>query len=337
MEIRSAIREILTKNDFVSLPGVGSFIQKYEPARLSPDGTTFLPPRQTVTFDTSRVFNDEAIENYICSVTGVNHVKASEILTEFINQINTELKQGKEIQFQNIGSLSKDINGVIHFNQAPESELASSTFGLSEVKSGKKEEKKPVIVEKKIIYQSKTYQPKHTIRVKPILITSSLIVAAALIVALIMIPDLRFWVTNPEVISQQDSEKEKVAINQVNEPAAASEEQNSINTETIPIVDDVVNQEIETQSDKKNALYYEEPKQQDNKTYYIIAGSFGKLENAQKLANQANQKGFQPEILQAENMYRVSILKFTDRNRALAELGKLRREKPDESFWLLGL
>ena len=48
-------------------------------------------------------------------------------------------------------------------------------------------------------------------------------------------------------------------------------------------------------------------------------------------------KGFRPEILKSNGRYRVAMLKYTDRNRALRELDRLRKEKPNESVWLLGL
>ena len=76
---------------------------------------------------------------------------------------------------------------------------------------------------------------------------------------------------------------------------------------------------------------------QDNKTFYLIVGSFGSLDNAQKLADKYNRKGFKTEIIQGNSMFRVSLNKFTDKNRALSEFNKFRNDYPNESVWLLGV
>jgi hypothetical protein len=61
------------------------------------------------------------------------------------------------------------------------------------------------------------------------------------------------------------------------------------------------------------------------------------MDNAQILYNKLLNAGNKPEILKSDGHIRVAHSKFTDRNRALRELERLRQEKPTESVWLLGL
>ncbi len=324
MEIKSIIREVLTHNDFVSLPGIGSFIQKYEPARLSSDGTALQPPRQTVTFDSTRVFNDEAIENYICKTTGVNHTKAAEQLAGFIEIIRDELNKGNEITFQNVGSLKKDPSGVYQFKQAPSEEFASHTYGLTSVETRRKAEQPIAVKVTPTAVKPADQHKTKKLKTGSIVAVSLIGVFVLVIIAFALIPGIRFWQLSPVADLEEQAKK-------------TSENQIIPNVDIQQNVDSSVNQTIESKTEKKAALFYEEPKIQDNKTYYVIAGSFGVLENAQKLSERLKQNGYSAEILQGGNMYRVSIFKTTDRNAALTKLTNLRNDKPKEKFWLLGL
>ena len=70
MELQKLIKLLLATNNFVSLPGLGSFIVTYKPAQLSADSQTFKPPKEFIRFDTSRTFNDEALENALVDSYG---------------------------------------------------------------------------------------------------------------------------------------------------------------------------------------------------------------------------------------------------------------------------
>jgi cell division protein FtsN len=133
---------------------------------------------------------------------------------------------------------------------------------------------------------------------------------------------------------------------QITIPAAASEDteiqqdKDSSTTNDSAILkskDDHIVKSVEVKSSKKQALFYQEPKTPDNKTYYIISGSFISEENAQKHYDKLVGMGFKPEIIKGNGNFRVSMVKFNDKNRALNELERIRLQKPNESVWLLGI
>ncbi|MHC1703647.1 MAG: SPOR domain-containing protein [Tenuifilaceae bacterium] len=335
MEINLIIRELLAKHTFISLPGIGSFIQKYEPAHLLGDGKTFAPPTQLISFDVSRNFNDEAIENFIVEKLKVDHSRATELVNEFINSVNQDLSSGKEVNILNVGVLTKDKNGQISFTQSQD--LASSTFGLKEFaiettaseksKVVKKEEKKPIPVIK----------PQKKSNTTKILVGIAAILAIAVITTtFILIPELRFWnklTESSELSSTPVVQTKTDDSNPKEETITPISIQENIK-DTIKLK---VNQTITDKNEKKAALYYEEPKPQENKTFYLIVGSFGKMENAQKLSENYSQKGFNTEIIEGNNMFRVSLLKTLDKSEALRELNKFRSENPNEAVWVLGI
>ena len=170
---------------------------------------------------------------------------------------------------------------------------------------------------------------------KTLIVLSLVIVIAALSATFILIPELRFWekllhknqgITQSKSDSLNKAEDKKIEAIQTD---TALTKKDSLNTK--------IDQKITDNNIKKTALHYEEPKVQDSRTFYLIVGSFGKIENAQKLLEIYKQKGFNPEIIKGSNMFRVSIGKTTDKNRALNDFNKFRSENPNESVWLLGV
>ncbi len=329
MEINLIIRELLAKHNFVSLPGIGSFTQKYEPAFPSADGRSFIPPKQIVSFDTSRTFNDEAIENYLCEKEGISHPEASDILKIFIDRLNYDLDSGKPRVFENVGELFKNKKGRIRFEQAADIDSALSTFGLKPLEVEKITPKKSKkINEPKGPSKNDTNTTKKSTS-KLFVISSLVIVVAALTATFILIPDFRFW---ENFIPANKSVSENSA--ELNRKLVETKLADSVIAKKDSLIEEV-DQSIKENNNKKTALNYQEPKKQDNKTYYLIVGSFGKVENAQKMLERFKQKGFTPDIIQGNSMYRVSIGKTTDKNQALFNFNKFKAENPNESVWLL--
>ena len=335
MEINLIIRELLAKHNFVSLPGIGSFIQRYEPAFPSSDGKSFIPPKQLISFDTTRVFNDEAIENYLCEKQGISHSEASDLLKIFIDKLNYDLNSEKPSIFDNVGELFKNKKGKIKFEQAADIDAALSTFGLKPLVVEKVTPKKTSKAIGEKIVSKNAGEVKKGSSSKVLVALSLVIVIGALAATFILIPDFRFWekyLKPDQNIAElkSDSLQKNVDKESVVTPA------DSAITKT-DSVNEKIEQNITDNNVKKTALYYQEPKVQGKKTYYLIVGSFGKVENAEKLSETFKQKGYNPEIIQGSKMFRVSIGKTADRTKALSDYNKYLADNPSESIWILGL
>lgn len=75
----------------------------------------------------------------------------------------------------------------------------------------------------------------------------------------------------------------------------------------------------------------------DRNKYYLVAGSFGNIDNARAMSRQVNGKGYHSEILTQKNgLYRVSVKSFTDRNAAAGELTSINAKNTDFTVWILG-
>lgn len=74
-----------------------------------------------------------------------------------------------------------------------------------------------------------------------------------------------------------------------------------------------------------------------SKRFYVILGSFGVYENAQKMKAQLMQEDFYPGILVNENgLYRLSVNSYDDETMARNRVAEIRQKFPKYSdVWLL--
>ena len=74
-----------------------------------------------------------------------------------------------------------------------------------------------------------------------------------------------------------------------------------------------------------------------SKRFYIVLGSFGVYENAQKFKKQLMAEDFFPGILVNENgMYRVSVNSYDDETTSRNRIGEIRQKFPKyNDLWLL--
>lgn len=343
MELNKIIKVLLASNDFVSLPGLGSFVVKSEPAKLSPDGKSFLPPKQTILFDTSRSFNDGLIERYLQKTYDLNAEEAKIFLDNFVKEVKNTLEKGEGVFFENVGTLKGK-----NFSFEEESSLKriSGAFGLEEISVEKNQPdgEKLSVATATPLSAAKQTSPARAINHQSSVVLHIVLAASAMSVLMLLaglmifVPELRFW-KDTHILVESDTKPDYLidSFKEIKEPVVTP-------TSLVDTIVDELNDEpikveekVAVITDKKRALFYEEPVIPDDKTYYIIAGSFEKIENAQVLFNTLSKQGYKPEILQSDGRYRIALVKFSDRNRALRELARLRAQKSTEQVWLLGL
>lgn len=321
MELSGIIAKLLETNNFVSLPGIGSFVQTYQSAKLSDDGKTFLPPGQFVSFDTTRTFNDEAIERFLSEFEAKSPSEAKEITQALVKNIRAKLDSSAEVVFSGIGSL-KMAGGAISFTPCSGDELISSTFGLKSIAvTPIQTEKVPQKKESKKYISTKPSVTKKRGILIPVAMGAFILLSCAILY--VFVPSLRFWEKSTSSIAIKSPDKKNNA--EIAGPSKLVQ----------PADSSILKEAIVT--DKKKALYYQEATQPEVNMYYIISGSFSSHENAQKYFNSLVEQGFKPEILEANGIFRVAKSRYSNKNRALKELERMRNEKPNESVWLLGL
>ena len=325
MKIENYIKELLFANQGVVVPELGGFVSEYEPAAFDVNENKFLPPSKKITFNSEYSYQDNLLIEFISEKENIDKEKSKKLLDDFVKDIKQKLEKGEKVDFPEIGTLSQSVKGRIIFTQNEESNLLTESFGLQSIKT------KPITNQQTI---SKTPNPvKQKKLYKPIIIGASAIVFLSLIA-------LSWFLTEGYTDFNLISSNDKNIIEPSKNIIINTPEKNLDSIANADSIKGLINQSIDENTDKKDALFYTEPEKESVKPKYsefhIIAGSFKKMKNAEEFSAKLKNKGYNPEIIQSdENLIRISIYSFTDETLALKELYRLREKSEIKSVWIL--
>jgi hypothetical protein len=106
----------LIKYKKLDLPGVGAFAVKMRPAKSEIVNHSFLPPDYFFEFEPSEDVPPERLFSWLAINLTTTEQEAVIRYNEFVFDLNRQLREGKQIHWQGIGSLQKEFNGEIQFN-----------------------------------------------------------------------------------------------------------------------------------------------------------------------------------------------------------------------------
>lgn len=325
----------------MSLPGLGSFVKHYEPAKLSIDGKNICAPHEFFSFDTSRNFNDEALEDYLRENACVELDAVSSIINDFINDVTIQITNGQLVDFDGIGQLKIGDDGSINL-VSPCNNCASQTFGLIDIEVSPRVTPTPKI-EVRSEPGKVTEKPKHQRHVvgdsSRVAFIVAICFALAVMVLIFTSPKAQFWNSSDTVTKEAivaEAEQQPVTQQPLVDSTKNAERVGEDVAEVSIIETKPAERPIEISTDKKSALYYQE-NAVDTRTHYIIVGSFSQKSNATKLSTELEAKGYKPNILEDNNSYRVALYKFSNRDRALRELERLKTQNISKTVWLYSI
>lgn len=331
MEIKVYIKELLFTNQGVIIPRLGGFVSEYEPAVFDVNENKFLPPSKKITFNPKYSYKDDLLIEFISKKENIDKEKSKIFIDDFAKDVKQKLEKGEKVNFPEIGTLSQTRKGEIVFIQDKESNLLTESFGLQSIKT------KPI---KNQQTTSKTLNP-----VKKKYISKPIIFGALAIVFLSLIA-LSWFLTEAYTDFNLLSSNKKTIIKPSKNIVINTLEKNLDSIANADSIKGVINQSIDANTNKKDALFYTEPKKTcptDEKNvklkyskFHIIAGSFKKMKNAEEFASKLKNKAYDPVIIQSDkNLIRISIYSFTDETLALKKLYKLREKSDIKSVWIL--
>lgn len=331
MELKAAIHILLARLSYVSLPGLGSFVKCYVPAKLSTDGKSIVAPLEYFVFDTARNFNDEALENHLVHTLGVSTNEANEMVKDFINEITIDLTSGRAIYFPCIGTLNAKPSGGIELT-CDTNCTATQTYGLPDIEVSPKTPVEAKPSSKPKLNKKTDHTPDQA--KTGLSLSSKLVAIIVAAVVLTGVAALLIWKFDVVPHIKSRVQIAQVAPNASPSAPATPMIADSIEHEQQPDPTLVKSQRgVEISADKKSALLYLE-RTPDNLTHYVIVGSFAQINNATKLINELTAKGYKPQLLEDNGIFRVAIYKFTTRDRALRELERLKTQNIAKTVWL---
>lgn len=158
IDISKHIVELLYEHDVVSLPGLGSFVGTYKSAVVDQVSGTVAPPAKTITFDDNLRMDDGLLIDTVSKTYGVTFDTASELVQNYVTQIQEVLGRREIVSFPNLGRLYRDFEQNLQF--LPDvTNFNTEAHGLPDVKaypiaSSQPEPEPPVPVAEPVVVEN---------------------------------------------------------------------------------------------------------------------------------------------------------------------------------------
>jgi hypothetical protein len=148
---------LLLRNNCVVIPAFGGFVANNVSAKVDVKNGLITPPSKALSFNKNLSNNDGLIINHLANEKKISFDDAQNIISREVQQIKSQLNEGKRIHFHNVGFLYTNTAGKIAFEQDRFFNLLLSSYGLGNVQFiSEEEEVEPVLTSPSAINSKET-------------------------------------------------------------------------------------------------------------------------------------------------------------------------------------
>ena len=130
--ISNLIKQILTEKDRIFIPGFGTLLKSYIPARLDIKQNTYLPPSYLFELDRSAQYDDPYLKEVFAQYHQVSSTEANRAVNEFGVRLKKDLEEKGKAEIGEVITAFKEGNQVnvvpstnIMYDQFPEVDLSN--------------------------------------------------------------------------------------------------------------------------------------------------------------------------------------------------------------------
>lgn len=315
----SNISYLLTKNDYLVVPGLGGFIVRTNDAYYDASKATLQKPSVSITFNESLNHNDGLLTQQYSCLLQVSFCEAENILNKDIIELKTALSDGQTIYLGQWGTLYKsESNNIIFSSTANINFIRPQLFGLQNLSISEIS-----TIEEQTITANKQHKKKLILRR---IITGS--------VAALLIYGIFFSMYNHSGDLKQYAgfllrQQQVTTPPSPPEPISPDKEHNQVDItlDTTPSADSA---DITDNQSNHLAINSSEKPQ-----FLLVVGSCRTMRMAQKIAAEFRHTGFDHvQIDQGERMQRVFVQQFSIETEAIEYLRTFRKEYPHVQAWI---
>lgn len=329
---------MLTRREGLVIPGLGSLISAFQPASIRADQKLIQPPRKKLRIDTGVQHDaDEVLANELASRQNTSLEKAREQIQKYVDEIHNQLNTKGRYEIEGIGVLEKKLAGAIELKEAatPESDLGFEALRAEPFELETSTPPRPTARQQQTGKKASQSPPPPVGKRSRKKMTIWL---SALAVFLLLVGYAGWYTGFYDYVIRKWKQKQQTTQvppqkKEGNREATAEKKDAGQKAADTTGQDSPVDQVLDRMTDKKQALMYKE--QKDTTDYYIVAGSFRKMKNAQEYCRQLKQKGYAASILEKNGLYRITVQSFDKKEDALVKLYQMRDTGKLESIWLL--
>jgi nucleoid DNA-binding protein/cell division septation protein DedD len=332
MDISAYLIELLRIHDCVIIPDLGGFVSNYRPAEMDLAGNTFNPPQKEIIFSSKLDKNDGLLVNHISETEGIGYIEARLVVSEFVDEVKSNLENGEKIELAKIGSLRYDRNERLNFEPDIQENLLLDAFGLESFQFPQIKHNEVFNAKRPLLDREAVRPVFNTRRIK------RLAVGIPILLALLIIPATKSSWKNYSLLNNQTSGTASIELNQPLPARVMPSVSSSKETVPVKVVQPVKSamDKIEPAVTDKKGLATPTPVVESAQAkYHLIGGRFKVRENAEKLLSDFRSKGYQSKIDQITNgTFTVIVQSYTDRNEAQLALNALREKEPQAGYWM---
>lgn len=349
------IRQILSRKEEVILPGFGSLKVVEGQGKKGDDGM-IDPPGSVVKFNPEHPKGDGKLAEEYASGESLDFEEARQQVLELVDAIKFKLDKGENYSVDQVGEFSRDNDNKIHFVKDANWVIDPELFGLSsldlleiEDEADEEEEVKSdgtVFNKEGRDLENQVIDNKSDIEKKPwerrdkgegkkkwrlIWIVAAVLVVVLAVILLIPTGEDGSVIFRKDGIVmknnkvQEDSLENKSSIQQTvtNELREDSLKNKSISDE-----------ETTGMSGSDDGIVTNTDPEENH--FFIIAGSFKNIQNANDLMETLKGLGYPSEVILTENrLYRVSVKGFPTKDEGEKMLPKIQQEPGLSGAWLM--
>ena len=318
------IAYLLTKHEFVIVPGLGAFIVSGSEVSKEKRESLLCPPKNFLGFNPDIQHNDGLLANAIANGAGISYKEACLRIHQYVTRITGYMENQTSIQLPWIGELEFSAEGKILFTPFNSLSCNVNTFGMDNFYMSSVQE---LNVQEE--YPSQTDDQSER---QPSIVRRYLSIAAAIIgLLMIAIP-----------VSDHATQQFQTA-NILSLPVLALSE-----TEFVQPLEELkeepeketIRELLEELAQEPIAEPAQEPMEESTEEitpYYIVISSLPTKSSAQVQMTQIKKEGFSTaDIVSSGNKHRIYVAKFSDKTEANTFLARFRTQYPQyHDAWLL--
>ena len=127
------VKNLITQNDEVALPGLGTFVSELMPSTFSDKGYTINPPYRRLSFRQRWNEDDTLLIDFYSQANGTDAEASRKILGGFIDGLRETLQTKKAVQLPGLGRLRATKENTFFFIADEDLDIYPYGFGLEPV------------------------------------------------------------------------------------------------------------------------------------------------------------------------------------------------------------
>jgi len=312
-------RKLLHEHDCVVLPDLGGFLAYFSHAFYSDQNALYHAPQKRVAFNEALKLDDGLLAHYLIINEQITRDDAQKRIKQFVESIKTDIQEKQQCFLDGIGTLAKNDEGKLQFEPLPLVSFYQDGYGFktlevaaltSVVQSLDAESSTDWTKSDRPAEELPAVLPRRRRSRVALYVGGVLLIGAVVVGGITQFPSSSLQSSlNPfelvttvkaflgsdkktDVVSKTTKPvvKEQVKVVTVAEnplisvppTSVAVKEENVVSAPVKPVV-------VEEKTDKDAPIAF---KSDEDQTFFVMAGGFSKLSNAQRLARKLQRNGY---------------------------------------------